>query len=54
MKTLIQKVREKLRKKSFWLPENIAKKVEQEAKDKTKWKSESTLITHIVKNWFEK
>lgn len=53
IKQAVKIIKEKLRKKSFWLPESVALKVEKEAKE-IKWKSESVLITHIINNWFKK
>lgn len=44
--------KEKLRKKSFWLPEDKAQILEKEAEKN--WKSESALMTHIISNWFKK
>lgn len=50
IKQVVSKIKEKLRKKSFWLPESLAQKIEKEGKS---WDSESVFMTHMVKTWFE-
>ena len=52
MNKLLKIIKEKLRKKSFWLRESNALLIEKE-KDKKGWKSESALMNHIVSKWFK-
>lgn len=37
----------------YWLPEDMKKKVEQDAKAR-KYKNPSALMVHIINNWFAK
>lgn len=53
MKNIIKKVREKITRKIYWLPESQVKLVSTETK-KGKWRNESALMSHIIGSWFKK